>query len=222
MLAVAGKMGIALGTGEACRFGACPQGCQLVQRIPAHGVDGGGAEHQSRLYGHMDPGAQIRRAAGLAQPGRYLLGSDTLVHSSLWHRAPGSANTPLRVGDGETAFLAVDCGLHLHSYQPCLCAFIALAHLLQPVLIFLGVLPDAKHSLSCGGGIIAVSKALAVKGIVQNLQHRPGHIAALQRFPVYPGDRSHIFRALHAALQLHRCHAHGIQVLQIVHKAVVF
>ena len=198
-----------------------PDGHELGQNIPAHGVDGGGGKGVAGLDAAVHTGAAEGGAAGLCQPGRQILRQQGPGAGHLGHIAPGLADVAVGIPDDELAAVGGQNGPEFHGNQAVFHGLIALPGGLCPGGILGLVLPDAEHPRAEVSGIIAVGEALAVEGIQQGLLHIAGHIALVQGLPVDPGDGGHIFGLLHPALQLQGGHAHLLQILQIVHQAVV-
>ena len=196
-------------------------GGELIQHIPAHGVDGSGGQGQARIHMGLDTHAAVGSAAGLADPVGNGLSGQLHIPGSFRSGAFHIAAAAFRIGHRQAAEGGGHHGLEGDIHQGAFAGFIGLAGGLDPGGIILGLLADTEHLPVHIAGIIAVGKALAVEGGHQRLLHGPGHSALIQGTAVGSGNGSHIFGLLHPAFQLQGCHTHLLQLLQVVDQAVV-
>ena len=215
-------MRYSLRAGKLRHFPTSPKRCQLIQHIPTHGVDGCRRKHQSRFYRSRNTCAQIRRTAGLAQTLAQSLLVQHLQSCRLRNRTGDCTTATFRIRNGDTAAACGNRCLKHHRHQTVFCGFIALSGFPKPLLILGYILPDTKHSLTGIAGIVAICKSLAVKGSVQRVHHRTGHIPLIDGLSVNTGHSRHIFRTLHATLQLQRGNAHLLQRLQVRDQTIIF
>ena len=197
------------------------QSGELIQHVPAHGVDGGGGDDEARIHPGAHLGAAVGRAAGLGDPlGQHFPGEGH-VDGTLGTGAGHGAGAALRVGGGEGAAVHRDHGPEFKINQLGFPRFKGLPRGLKPLGIVPGILTDAEHLPVHPAGIVAVGEALPVEGGHQGVHHRPGDIFFVHGLAVDRGDGGDVLRLFHPALQLHGHHAHGFQLLQIVDKTVV-
>ena len=226
-----GQTGDALGTGIIRDGGgsahrlilpAGPEGGELIQHLPAHGIDGGGRDGEAGVHMGADFGAAVGGSAGFGQPlgqrgasqrhtaGQFRNGTGYLTGSALGVRDTDAAaihadNTP--EGDvhqlGLSILVGIPCGL-------------------QPFGILPLVLPGAEHLAVDTVCIIAVGKALTVEGGEQRILHALSNSTVVQRLAVDRGDGGHILGPLHASLQLDGGDTHFLQLLQVMDQTVVF
>ena len=197
------------------------KGGELIQGIPAHGVDGGGGEGQ--LLAHL--GLHLHAAVGGAAGLRQTLGQDLLIQ----RKAQGLLRigtfhfhgTAIGVGDLQEAALHRDAGIEGDIHQLVFHTFVALTGGSSPLGVFPLVGADAEHVLADLAGIVAVGKALAVEGGMEFLLHIGCHHALINGVTVNSGDGSHVFGLLHAAFQLQGGHTHALQFLQVMDQAVI-
>ena len=127
----------------------------------------------------------------------------------------------LVVRGGETAAVYGDHGPEFQVYQGCFAAFVALAGGLEEFLVLGGILVDAEHLSVHLALVVSGGKALAVEGGVEGVHHLLGYRRTVNGLAVHLGHGGHVLRPLHPALQLQRGHAHGLNVLDVLHQAVV-
>ena len=209
------------GTAQLGQISSRPDGHELGQSVPAHGVDGCGGEGVARLDVALHIGAAEGSAAGLAQTGRKILRQQRAGAGHLRRFALNLADIAVGVPDGQLAALFGDDRPEFHAHQGIFHGLVAFPGGLGPGGIFVLILPDAEHLGALVGGVIAVGEALTVESVVEGPLHVPGHETLVQSLAVDPGDGGHILGLLHPALQLQGCHAHGFQILDIVDKAVI-
>ena len=198
-----------------------PEGGELIQHIPAHGVDGGGRESQPRFHLSLHTHTAVGSAAGLTQAVGNGLAGDFHIPGNLRLGTCHDAAAALGIRDFHPAALGCDNGFKGDIDQRGFTRLVGLAGGLDPGRVVLGLLPDTEHIPVHPAGVVAVGKALTVKGGHQNFFHTPGHLTLVQGLAVGCGDGGHVFGLLHPALQLDGGHAHLLQLLQIVHQAVV-
>ena len=87
--------------------------------------------------------------------------------------------------------------------------------------VLLRLLPDAEHIRAGLSLIIALREALTGEYRLQLTQIFLRDALSIQRGAVGLRHHGHIFRPLHAALDLQRADAEAAQIVQIFHKAVV-
>ena len=217
----AGNLGKFPGTEHLGLLPAAPDGSKLIQHIPAHGVDGCCRKDQSRLHLGPDFHAPVGGSSGLGKP----LGqrSTFQLHrpGNLRHRACHPAGIAGFVGNRQGTSRSGDHCPEFHIHQGVLHTFIALAHFLEPLGGNLLFLPNTEHLGTGLAFVIVIGKALAVEGLFQLIHHNGTYMALIDGPAVYIRHRGHIFRPLHTAFQLQRCHAQGFQLLDVVYQAVV-
>ena len=114
-----------------------------------------------------------------------------------------------------------DYGPEFEIHQGRFAGFVALPGGLQEFRILRNILPDTEHPGGDLAQVVAVGKALAVKGIGKGLHHLGSNGSAVNGLPVDLGHGGHIFGPLHPALQLQGDNAHFFNGLHIVDQAVV-
>ena len=210
-----------LGLPDGAVFPPCPQGGELVQHVPAHGVDGGGGDNQARVNSGAHLGAAVGGAAGFGYPlGQHFPGEGH-VDGPLGPRAGHRAGAALRVGDGEGAAVYGNDSPEFQINKLSLSRFKGLPGGLKPLGIVPGILPGAEHLLIHPAGVVAVGEALPVEGGHQGVHHGPGHLSIVHGLAVHGGDGGNVLGLFHPAFQLHGHNAHGFQLLQIVDETVV-
>ena len=214
-------LGRGLGFADGLLVPPGPQGGELIQHIPAHGVDGGGGDDQPRLHMGAHLGAAEGGAAGFGHPLGHHGPGERQVPGQLRPGAVAAADPALRVGGRQVAAVHRHCGVEFQVHQRGFSRLVGLPGSLKPLAVLPGLLADAEHLLVHPAGVVAVGKALAVEGGHQGVHHGSGHRPLVQGLAVNRGDGGHIFRPLHPAFQLDGGHAHGLQLLQVVHQAVV-
>ena len=198
-----------------------PQNRQLVQSIPAHGVDGSGGDDQTRIHPGAHLHTAVRRTAGFGDPLSQGSAGEGNIPGKLRHRAVHPAAAPFRIGDGQIAAVHTHHTPEGHVHQRGLPCLVGIPGSLEPLGIVVGVLPDAEHFAVDPVGVVSVGKALTVEGGHQGIHHAVRDLGLVQSLAVDGGDGGHIFRPLHPAFQLDGSHAHFLQLLQIVDKTVV-
>ena len=197
-------------------------GGELVQHVPAHGVDGGSGDNQAGIHPGAHLHAPVGRAAGLGDPlGEHRPGEGNVL-GAFRHGAVGAACPTLRVGGDDAAAVHGDHGLKADIHKGGLPCLIGLPGGLKPFAVVVVLLPHAEHFGIHPACIVAVGEALTVEGGVQGVHHGLGDGHLVQRLAVDGGDGGHVFRPLHPAFQLQRDHAHFLQLPQIGNQAVVF
>ena len=181
---------------------AGPDGGELVQSVPAHGIDGGGGEGQARFHMGLDLHAAVGGAAGLADPVGNGLACQLHVPGHLRGGSLHGAGAALRVRHRQAAACGGHPGLEGDVHQGAFAGLVGLAGGLDPGGIVLGLLADTEHFLIHIAGIVTVGKALAVEGSHKGLFHALGHHALVQSLAVGGGDGGNILGLLHPALQL--------------------
>ena len=203
-------------------FLAAAQCRQLIQRIPAHGIDAGSRNRQTGQQIRRDPHAAVRCTTGFGQTALQLLQSQFLGASRFRYGAGYGAAAAIRVHHRQRTDALPHHHMQRHIHQGILCAFIALAGSAHPGCFLILLFPNAEHFLAQLIGVIAIGKALAVKGRQKRIHHLLGDLIAIQSPTVNIRHHRHIFRPFHTALQLQRCHTHGLQLTQIGYHTVIF
>ena len=205
--------GMLLPAGAQCR--------QLVQRIPAHGVDGSGGNGKTGIHMGPDLNAAVGRAAGFGNSLGQSLSRQGHISGQLRTGTGYGAGTALRIGDREGRTVHLHHGPEFQIHQLGLAGLEGLTGSLEPLGIVPGILADAEHFAVHPAGIVAVGEALAVEGSHQRLHHGLGDHLFVQRLPIDGSDGGYILRLLHTAFQLQGGNSHFLQFLQVVHQAVV-
>ena len=197
------------------------EGGELIQHIPAHGVDRRGGQGQTRLHMAVGAYADVGGAAGLGKAQAQHIGGQLLYPGHFGDGATDFADPAFRVGDHQGTALAADHGGKGDAHQAVFRALIALPGLFDPCGIITLVGTDAEHGLSDVLPVVAVGEALTIEGSEQLIHLIGGDEACVDGLPVDPGDGGYVLCPLHAALQLQGCNAHFLQILQVMHQTVV-
>ena len=202
-------------------FPAGPEGSQLIQHITAHGIDGSSGDGEAGIHMGADFHTPVGGAAGLGDALGKGLAGQRHTAGQFRNGTGDGAGAAFGVGGGQGTAVHGYNAPEGQVYQLGLAGFVGITGSLEPLGIFLGVLPDAEHFAVDATGIVAVGKALTVECGHQGIHHAGGNIGLVQRLAVDGGDGCHVFRLLHAAFQLDGGNAHFFQLLQVMHQAVV-
>ena len=144
------------------------------------------------------------------------------VHRRLGHGALGAHHVPPVVLHGQLALLAgAEHGVKGDAHPGIFAPLVARPGAGHEVAILGGVLVGAEHGLAGAADIVALGEALAGEDGLQIGQVRLGHRAAVQHGAVNPRDHGHVLRPLHSSFDLDGGHAHGANLLEVLHQAVV-
>ena len=198
-------------------------GFQALQSLPPQGVHGAGRQHQPLLQFHPGVPGPEHGAAGFFQPGLQfrrrqcpvpgLLRGGTLRPDGV---SPGAGRQGYRLPGPQGAD-------HVHRYPAAVLPAVPGLGPGKQLLGLRGVFrPGAEHLRPGAPLIVSVGEAAAGEGGLQ----LPGLLPAgspllIQQTAIDPCDHRHIFRPLHAALQLQARHAHLFQLLHIVRQVGV-
>ena len=190
---------------------------QGLQGVPPQAVDGAGGEGQPILQGHGHGFRPEGGAPGLLQPGGQILPGEGAGAGGLGDGAADGDGVAVPVSSGEGGGLS-RCDLRRQSHGDGAQILPVVGGLgrLEQVSGLRGFLrPGAEHG---GAGLsrpVALGEAVPGEGQLQLSQLLGGGLAVFpQQGGVDPGDDRHIFRPLHAALQLQDVHAHVPQLPQ--------
>ena len=203
------------------RIPAGTLGSQCVEGIPPQTVNYRGGQGKTRFHDGPHAFAQIGGPAGFAETGNENLLSQLCNPGNFRFRSLQSDSAALRVGNGQAAAVQPHLCAHDNGHKALLRSLIGLPDGFHPSGVLALFLPDAKHMASDSAGIVAVSKALPVKGSIKLIHHGFGDFAGVDGGPVYLRHCSHIFRPLHPSLQLEGGHTHIFQLLHVVYQTVI-
>ena len=206
------------------RGGSCPplgwlgqSHLQLLQHLAAHCVHGAGRQHQTVRQLHLGLLGLKHRAAGFFQPDTQVLRRQGPVPGRLRYGTFCPDSVSFGGGRQLSGHTGPQDAGHGHRYPTAILLFIGGLGPGKQLLGLRRILrPGAEHLRTRAAPVIAVGEAAAGKGSLQ----LPGFLLGggaffVQQAAIDAGDHRHIFRPLHAALQLQARHAHIVQLLQI-------
>ena len=199
-----------------------PDGGQMGQHLPAHGVDSRGGQGQPRVHHALDLHAAVRGAAGFGQPLSQGLPSQGPVHGPDRHRPLGLADVAQIVLHRQHGVLPpVDHRVEPDRDQGGLVVFIGFPGPEHQLPVFPFLLPGAEHVGPGLAHIVALGEALSGESVPQVLHIGGADGLAVDGCPVQAGGDGHVFGPLHPALDLYRGHPHGLQLPHPGDQAVV-